>query len=256
MSKVDSRWLTKDYYKFAHNSTWEDNHPVYQVLGEIARSAKSVLEVGCGDGSKLARLVGKNGDATGIDISSVAIKMAKKKYRKLKFVRADAEKLPFKNSSFELVYSVYTLEHLREPDKVIEECIRVLRKDGKLVFVAPNYGSPNRRSPNSREFRIRKLLKGLNNDFFGPNLVNGNMGWLKVEPQEGKYYPDVDTTTEPYALTLVNKLKKLGVRIEKVTTLWQLDNFAFFQLPFRLLGGLGVYPFLYWGPQLMVVGKK
>jgi len=53
----------------------------------------------------------------------------------------------------------------------------------------------------------------------------------------------------------VKYLEKLGVKILKVSSLWELDKFSFKQLPFRILGSLGISPFNWWGPQLFVVGE-
>ena len=52
-----------------------------------------------------------------------------------------AEDLPFENESFDLVYSTNVLEHVQDPIKVLSESLRVLKKDGYLQFVIPNYFS-------------------------------------------------------------------------------------------------------------------
>ncbi len=52
-----------------------------------------------------------------------------------------AENLPFENESFDLIYSTNVLEHVQDPAKVLSESLRVLKKDGFLQFVIPNYFS-------------------------------------------------------------------------------------------------------------------
>ena len=52
-----------------------------------------------------------------------------------------AEDLPFENESFDLIYSTNVLEHVQDPMKVLSESLRVLKKDGYLQFVIPNYFS-------------------------------------------------------------------------------------------------------------------
>ena len=52
-----------------------------------------------------------------------------------------AEKLPFNDNSFDLIYSTNVLEHVQNPKLVIEESIRVLKPGGYLQFVIPNYFS-------------------------------------------------------------------------------------------------------------------
>jgi ubiquinone/menaquinone biosynthesis C-methylase UbiE len=55
---------------------------------------------------------------------------------------ADGGKLPFSDSSFDLVTANMVLEHLSEPVVVFREIGRVLRPGGRFVFVTPNRGHP------------------------------------------------------------------------------------------------------------------
>src|SRR3989338_5950377 len=56
-------------------------------------------------------------------------------------VNSSAEKLPFEENTFDLVYSTNVLEHVGDPEKVLSESLRVLKKGGFLQFVIPNYFS-------------------------------------------------------------------------------------------------------------------
>ncbi|MDD5725931.1 MAG: class I SAM-dependent methyltransferase [Patescibacteria group bacterium] len=56
-------------------------------------------------------------------------------------IRAAGEKLPFADSSFDIVYSTNVLEHVSDPVQVINEAIRVCRPGGVIQIVVPNYGS-------------------------------------------------------------------------------------------------------------------
>jgi SAM-dependent methyltransferase len=51
------------------------------------------------------------------------------------------EELPFRDNTFEAVYSSNVLEHVHDPDRVLAEAIRVARPGGLVQFVFPNYGS-------------------------------------------------------------------------------------------------------------------
>ena len=50
----------------------------------------------------------------------------------------NAESLPFKNGTFDLVISTELIEHVRYPKKVFEEVHRVLKSDGKWLLSTPN----------------------------------------------------------------------------------------------------------------------
>ena len=97
-----------------------------------------VLEVGCGRGSMLKKLIGV-GSKTGIDPSKQAIDYAKSTATDASFVVGVAEKLPFKDNSFDFVYSLEVFEHVEEYELMVSEMVRVL-KDGGVGFIqTPNY---------------------------------------------------------------------------------------------------------------------
>lgn len=47
------------------------------------------------------------------------------------------EKLPFKNNFFDVVVAIELFEHVREPEKGIGECIKVLKPSGYFIFSMP-----------------------------------------------------------------------------------------------------------------------
>jgi SAM-dependent methyltransferase len=50
----------------------------------------------------------------------------------------DSERLPFKDGTFDEVYSKNLLEHLRNPGRALDEMVRVLKEGGRLVIVTDN----------------------------------------------------------------------------------------------------------------------
>jgi SAM-dependent methyltransferase len=57
-------------------------------------------------------------------------------------IRGVGERLPFAGESFDLIVSVWVLEHLRDPETVFHEVRRVLRPGGHFVFLTPNLRNP------------------------------------------------------------------------------------------------------------------
>lgn len=51
------------------------------------------------------------------------------------------EAIPCQDASFDLVYSTNVLEHVKDPEKVIREAVRILKPGGFMQFVIPNYFS-------------------------------------------------------------------------------------------------------------------
>ncbi len=93
-----------------------------------------VLEVGCG-AARLSCLLASKGFLTiGLDYSESALKAAQQNYylkhNEGQFVLGDAYNLPFPDESFEIVLSTGLLEHFADPQPVVDEMVRVLKKGG------------------------------------------------------------------------------------------------------------------------------
>jgi 2-polyprenyl-3-methyl-5-hydroxy-6-metoxy-1,4-benzoquinol methylase len=90
---------------------------------------KSALDVGCREGIQSEWLKKKSYKVTSIDID--------KSYRYCRIVDVN-KKLPFKDSSFDLIWCSEVIEHLDNPKKTISEFIRVLKKNGRIILTTPN----------------------------------------------------------------------------------------------------------------------
>lgn len=255
----NTTWENKNYYKVAEEGSLNTAHPGMVILKDLAKNAGGILDLGCGEGTRLNFLVSDQG-ALGVDISKTAISLAKKSFSHLQFKRANLENLPLEDKSFDLVYCAFVLEHLRNPEKVINEAIRVLKSSGYLVFIAPNYGAPNRVSPPFKGSRIKKFLGGIWSDVGNRVFSSSQLRWQEIEPisTKEKYNIDWDTTVEPYLGTLITFLKNKGLKIEVANSCWnqELPNVKLQQKIFKFLGKLEFYPFWMWGPHLLVVARR
>ena len=124
--------------KIIYNSPLERNinlilrySPIVKKLKEISGKTKKplkVLEIGSGS-IGITRFY--NGEVVGIDIES-------EKYQnpRLNFVKGSATNLPFAGSSFDVVISIDTLEHLprKEQVKMVLEAFRVSKKHIMLTY--------------------------------------------------------------------------------------------------------------------------
>lgn len=98
-----------------------------------------LLDLGCGDGLniKILRALGiKN--IVGLDISKSLLNLAQKNNPGIKFVLGFAEKLPFKDESFDGVLVDSTFHHLSDYKKSIRQINRILKKGGFLYFSEPH----------------------------------------------------------------------------------------------------------------------
>lgn len=110
---------------------------------------KNVLDIGCGAAGKslyYASLGAKK--VTGIDVVTYyeqeALALAKEKglEDRFEFICGDAANLPFGDNSFDTIIMNDAMEHVDEPGKVLQECLRVLAPNGKVYINFPPYNHP------------------------------------------------------------------------------------------------------------------
>jgi len=114
-------------------------------------TGKKVLEIGSGYGVNLIVWSKSFGiEGYGVEPEAQAFSASREISRKLYEINGldperislgEGESLPFPDESFDIVYSTNVLEHVRDPEKVFSEGLRVLKKEGVLQFVFPNYHS-------------------------------------------------------------------------------------------------------------------
>lgn len=98
-----------------------------------------VLDLGCGRTGGIERFWREARLAVGVDpdLSSLAARRGG-----MTVLQAGGEKLPFAGETFDLVVSVWVMEHLERPEKVFAEVARVLKPLGRFIFLTPNALNP------------------------------------------------------------------------------------------------------------------
>ncbi len=107
-------------------------------------SEDSVLDVGCGTGFATEGLFEHTERIHGLDQSTHQLEQAKQKFGaqgSVRFYRGDAERLPFADSTFDIVWSSGSIEYWPKPVEALKECRRVVKPDGRVLIVGPNYPS-------------------------------------------------------------------------------------------------------------------
>ena len=119
----------------------EANELLRQKVHDCVGAGGAGLEVGCGTGENLQRLLtGANYEAHGIDISAAAIEAAGRRFERSaappRLAVMDANNLQYPNDSFDFVFGSGIIHHLELP-KALHELRRVLRADGRMIFLEP-----------------------------------------------------------------------------------------------------------------------
>ncbi|MDH5720416.1 MAG: class I SAM-dependent methyltransferase [Spirochaetia bacterium] len=102
-----------------------------------------ILEAGCGSGALILSLKKwyKNSKIIIGDLEINSTVKDKEIIENHKLLQFDAHRLPFADKSFNIIFSLQVLEHLREPEKFISECKRLLTDEGIVILSTPNIES-------------------------------------------------------------------------------------------------------------------
>ena len=111
---------------------------VYEIEGQLV-DEDTILELGCGKGFNSFYLAKKHPRASfyGIDISSKHLTYAKKKSlntMNLSFSYGDFHSINFEDSTFNLVFELESVCHSTNPEKLLKEVYRILKKGGKFIL--------------------------------------------------------------------------------------------------------------------------
>ncbi len=96
-----------------------------------------LLDLGCGSGAVGRALGDVAHRSVGLDISHEALVTYRRRAPAAWLARADSRRLPFRCASFDCVLALQTLDYV-ELETFLEQCRRVLRPGGLLIFDALN----------------------------------------------------------------------------------------------------------------------
>ena len=170
-----------------------------QVTGKLAKALGSepgsygrALEIGAGTGyfSLNLRRAGVIGEAVATDISPGMLETLSASAERLgvdvRTVRCEADKLPFADESFDLIFGHAVLHHLPDLDAAFAEFQRVLRPGGTLAFCGEpsRYGDLISQVPKRAAVALapawRRLMRATKRDYFAApdGREEADLEWL------------------------------------------------------------------------------
>jgi len=129
-----------------------------------------ILEVSPGPGvfqELLRREVGENGEIVALDLSLRMLQQCRQRNKKLNvhLVHGNAQYLPFADSSFDALFHFGGINLFNNPQKAIDEFVRVVKKEGIISWGDEGF------SPNYKNERRKKLLLKMNPGYAKPRPV-------------------------------------------------------------------------------------
>lgn len=121
------------------------------------------LDLGCGEGENTRQLARLGAKVCGIDIAPAFIGYARQSEEGeplgIAYETADAQALPFPDSSFDFATAFMSLMDMPAPDRALSEAARVLRPGGFLQFsiLHPCFAPPHRKVNREADGHIRSI---------------------------------------------------------------------------------------------------
>jgi SAM-dependent methyltransferase len=113
-----------------------------EMIRHAPAGARRVLDLGCGTGFFLAELSERHPEAIGLDISHDMLRVSEQYVPGARLVTGDAERLPFRDGAFEVVFCKGSLHHTRDHVGFLANCLRTLEPGGALVMSEPCNDNP------------------------------------------------------------------------------------------------------------------
>ena len=153
-----------------------------------------VLDAGCGSGGTVLSLAEEAGFAVGLDLharfSGPGRRLAGERgVASAAFVQGDGTRLPFRDQSFDLVFSHSVIEHVSSASAYLAECRRVLRRGGVLYLsTAPYLSFAGAHLPRLRIPVPVHILLGQRLAFRLFVWLGRHAPWLLCEPREANTF--------------------------------------------------------------------
>lgn len=176
-----------------------------EYLRNELEGRRRILDVGCGIGTFEERLPELN--IIGVDMSKEMIETARARTTNL-YCLADATRLPFIDASFDALFYVTSLEFMDDYKGAIEEAVRVLEPEGKLIAMVLNPESMYFKTHYSKQGSYFRRMKNKNlgamADYIGRRFNVQTNHFLGIDGEK-----IFDTQDKRYAsLFIINGTKK------------------------------------------------
>ncbi len=218
MSHQDTYTHNEAYAEFL--AGWDENfYSKYATTLRPDRPGGKVLDIGCGVGQVVARLVEDGFEAHGVDVSEPSIARARKFCERCQVY--DGQRLPYPDRHFDSAGALNVLEHVEHPEAFIEEMVRVVAPGGKVVLSSPNFF----RVAGFRDYHHR--MRGLTNKWRNWRRLQEKRRQMRQEPDRVQFdrmtpidkqpfEPDDDAIVATNPLEMAFFLERFGCRVESV----------------------------------------
>jgi SAM-dependent methyltransferase len=202
-----------------------------EKLRQIIASGDRVLDAGCGTGKFFGMDFARK---IGCQLVGVDLRQDLGANSEIDFgVRAELNRLPFSDGSFDVVNCRLVIEHVNFPDTVLKEFYRVLKPGGRLAIFTPNllhyFGAAASLTPHWFHVWFNSRVRGFSDEDIFPTRYRANtrrrLGKLFLK--SGFNRADINMVEgEPSVLAFNSLLHGVGLAYERLANRYDfLSNF-------------------------------
>jgi len=114
----------------------------YSYFRPFLDKKKNILDIGSGTGVACILLEKKGYNVTGVDPDPKNAQLINSKLKKGKCINSYFEDLKIENK-VDVVWLTHVIEHLEQPDILLEKCKEWIVPDGIICIAVPDCGNPN-----------------------------------------------------------------------------------------------------------------
>jgi len=198
------------------------------VLGDVA--GLDVIELGCGTAYFSAWLARRGARSVGVDLTAAQLDTACRCQQQFgvdfPLIEADAAAVPLRDASFDLVVSEYGASVWCEPQRWVHEAARLLRPDGRLVFLTNSVLAalcvPDEKGEaRDRLLRPQRDLNRVHWPGGGVEFHPGHGDWIRILRANGFV---IEALHELYASAAAKNPEYYNISSARWASQWPIDD--------------------------------
>ena len=140
--KNENLFSNKNYIDFLYSSKYrpKTDYPIRfadHLNKRFFLKKGKLIDLGCGRGDMLQAFKKIGFDVEGVDLSPSSVELNKP--IPIKLANLSEDQLPYNDDYCDYIFSKSVIEHIQEPSLLIKESYRILKPNGKCIFLTPSW---------------------------------------------------------------------------------------------------------------------
>lgn len=205
-----------------------DEHLIrYEFVKKFVQE-KKVLDIACGSGYGAKILADAGAEKViAVDINKEAIKSAKVNYfhKNIEYLEGSADNIKLESKSIDTAVSFETIEHLKNPEKYLNELSRIIKDNGMVIISTPNREIFQAKNPFHFKEYSKDEFKNLLKKYFSYCVIfnqdNGIASYIKADNKSanGKIFITDNKNKPLYFIAICGKQEIIDLPKQNITSI-------------------------------------